>query len=132
MNTRQRYIALFCLLTFGIGSVVAPASHFVYMAISDAYGLMGHSAHTAHDDMGHADMHDTSHVMPLMGAKLAPVDTHALCEYADLFATLLLDVAPEHASVDRFDQPTLLSYTWTAAPPTPTLLTLSARGPPVA
>lgn len=100
------------------------------MALSDAYGLAGHTMHAVPaDDMGMQHDHEA---MPMAGAMLAPVDTHALCQYADLFATLLLDIAPEQTSVARFDQPTQLSLTWTAAPATPALHVFSARGPPVA
>lgn len=131
MQARQRYIALACLLTFGIGSVVAPASHFVYMAISDAYGLGTHTAEATH----HADPpHQHGHHAALMhdgGSLLAPPE-HEGCQYADLFATLLLSTTPEQTSVAPVEQPTALPHTWISVPSTPSIYNLSARGPPVA
>lgn len=131
MQARQRYIALACLLTFGIGSVVAPASHFVYMAISDAYGVMGHTMPTSHHaDHPHQHGHHTT--MLHEGAALLAPPEHEGCQYADLFATLLLSTTPEQASVAPIEQPTSLLHTWISATPAPSIYNLSARGPPMA
>ncbi|MEM8487784.1 MAG: hypothetical protein AAF564_19690 [Bacteroidota bacterium] len=91
MQIRRSQIALLVLLTFVVGSIVAPASHYAYMLFSDVYGVGGHLQHTAHHDVPHhgASHHgaavDGTHDMPVR-ARDAGSD-HFYCEYADLFAT---------------------------------------------
>ncbi len=98
MQSRRSQIALLVLLTFVVGSIVAPASHYAFMLFSDAYGVGGHLQHStehashgsAHDG-AHGSAHHSStpiaspHEMPVQ-ARDAGVD-HFYCEYAALFAT---------------------------------------------
>ncbi len=94
MQSRRSQIALLVLLTFVVGSIVAPASHYAFMLFSDAYGVGGHLQHStehASHDSAHGSAHHSStqraspHEMPVQ-ARDAGVD-HFYCEYAALFAT---------------------------------------------
>ncbi len=83
---RHTRIAVFLLATLVLGGVVAPTSHFVYMALSDAYVPMHHAAHGSADDEA-AGLHPAS----------AP---HAFCTYAALFAHPLPSMLGTRATVD--------------------------------
>lgn len=72
---RHRHIAVFLLATLVLGGVVAPTSHFVYMAASDAYVPMHHGTHAA----------PASDVPTAPGIHAAPAP-HTFCTYAALFA----------------------------------------------
>ena len=66
------------LLTFVVGSQLAPLSHFLFMVVSDYYADLGQqSAHAAH--IHHAP---TKH-----GVNLTEHNSHFECDYFDLFAT---------------------------------------------
>ncbi|GIV62139.1 hypothetical protein GQ464_016920 [Rhodocaloribacter litoris] len=84
---RRRYISFLLLLTFSVGGVLAPASHHLFMAVSEAYVPWRHGDTT--------DSHRAAAPMPMPGedgeAALRPEHpAHAPCEYAALFATLVL------------------------------------------
>ncbi len=93
--------AIVLLTTFVVGSIVAPASHYVFMVFSDAYvwhhaPLSGKNTHPHHP----IPVSDSTNVV-------APND-HLVCDYADLFATF---VATSHPAAETIVKtPQLGSY----------------------
>lgn len=106
MRLKREQIASILLLTFVLGSQFAPLSHYLFMAISDAYppfqesathhqvedeGISRHGEHgIQHTGTQHAGHHapqpKSIDDQPEEGY-LSPVHDHVYCEYADLFAT---------------------------------------------
>ncbi len=87
LSWKRSYRAAILLLTLVVGSVVAPFSHYAYMALSDAFSVV--SAHGHHAHHGDAMAKDAGGVVASHGGALAR-DAAAgpvFCEYADLFAT---------------------------------------------
>ncbi|RMF51436.1 MAG: hypothetical protein D6746_17615 [Bacteroidetes bacterium] len=121
----RRHIATLLLLTFVVGGVLAPASHHLYMAAGEAYGPW-RQAHTTH----HTHHEASSETAPAVAPEHP---SHAPCEYAALFATLLL--AP-HAPV-IFQAPASVGATLPLLSASRYLvireaLPISERGPPAA
>ncbi len=100
MRLKRNQIASFLLLTFVLGSQLAPFSHYLFMAVSDAYPPFQQSeTHPGNEEAGrhvmpeghqHTGHHATqikNTTDPTQGAQLSAVHDHAYCEYADLFAT---------------------------------------------
>lgn len=100
MRLKRDIVALCLLLTFVVGSQLAPLSHYVFMAVSDAYApheeTAGHELETNHASSSshHGSSHDledaeavTEPRLPIEGPAFSSVHDHLLCDYADLFAT---------------------------------------------
>ncbi len=101
MRLKRNQIASILLLIFVSGSQLAPFSHYLFMAISDAYPPFQQSeAHRMGDEgvsrhhMAEGDFHAGHAVSQakevddlVQGPHLFPVHEHVYCEYADLFAT---------------------------------------------
>ena len=126
MRLKRGNIAKLLLLTFVVGSQLAPLSHYLFMAGSDWYAVFTENPeHAAH--MRHASATvDTSNGLH---ANLSAPDDHVICEYADLFATFAAtsiegDASPQHdafeAAVQEIDEP-IVSFksakTQSRAPP---------------
>lgn len=90
------------LATFLAGSIVAPFSHYIFMATSDFHAAMevqttGHEDH--HQPAGHhAPTHHASYGQQALASTQAPF--HYVCEYADLFANF---VASHPDEADHFN-----------------------------
>ena len=104
-----------------LGSIVAPASHYGFMMVSDLYGVGSHMGHGPTDHQHH------SHWIHLNDAGVS----HFECEYADLFATFvaaspatasILDIEPYRQK--HFEAPALALVTLQTSP-------FHQRGPPL-
>ncbi len=121
----RRIRAALLLACFVSGAIFAPASHFVFMAVSSVYMPM--SAHATHaPQYTHApDMEMES------GAALKDSSHHEACTYADLYATLLVHFQPDHPTLiddDRVDTYTVYETDLIIEP---TSSTHPVRGPPL-
>ena len=127
MRRRTPTIALLLLLSFATGAVLAPVSHYAFMAFSDAY-LPMHEAGTM--DHGH---HAMPSAMATAGPQVGiPVDGHVGCDYADLFATFVLDAPPTATSVPHDFAPTIATQVADQVTQHTQVATDAIRGPPVA
>ncbi|MEM1093048.1 MAG: hypothetical protein AAGJ10_00475 [Bacteroidota bacterium] len=138
MKRRLTFGAWLCLLTFSVGSVVAPASHYAFMAIAGAYGYGAHhAAGTAHHG-AHADHHaHHGHHMAMAAPSMEggqidePQAAHEMCEYAALYATQVLAAAPVPITLALPESRTVHAdvpmAVFAAAPPS----THFSRGPPL-
>ncbi len=86
MHHPATHKAWILLLTFVVGGVVAPLSHYLYMEVAVAMtAVPGEDAHAGHHGHG-----ATAHgALPIDGSETwrGAVDPHEFCDYADLFAT---------------------------------------------
>ncbi len=129
MHRNRTILAGLLLAVLTVGSVVAPLSHFVFMAVSDAHAMpstMDAMAHHGHQHGSHAM------AMPVQDGPAwhTEASAHELCTYADLFATPLAGdlSAPLVLLADASASTLLLPPS--AAPHIAALLTEAARGPP--
>lgn len=135
MQMRRSQIALFVLLTFVVGSIVAPASHYAYMLFSDVYGVGGHLQHTAHHPSSHHDashhdeVADSTHAMPVR-ARDAGSD-HFYCEYAELFATFAATGTLAASVLNATPHSELVITSAERNPDVSLLAAFQQRGPPV-
>lgn len=126
-------MALLVLLTFVVGSIVAPASHYAFMLYSDVYGV-GHHQHNTHQD-GHDAGHEAhastaSHNATPVQASDAGVE-HFYCEYAALFATFAATGPVAAPVVDGTPHTGLISATADLHPDFSLPAAFQQRGPPV-
>lgn len=141
MKRRLTFGAWLCLLTFSVGSVVAPASHYAFMAIAGAYGYGGHHGteaadHASHHD--HADHHaHHGHHMAMAAPSMEggqidePQATHEMCEYAALYATQVLASAPAPITLPLPASRTVHADAPMAVFASATPRTRFSRGPPL-
>ncbi len=131
MQIRRSQIALFVLLTFVVGSIMAPASHYAFMLFSDAYGIGAHHAHDSHTHTAsnkHAAMHGHGSYAP----QLVDADEEVYhCEYADLFATFAATGPINAAVADSTPQSGHLGTPTDLGPALSILVAYHQRGPPV-
>jgi len=122
MTTRRHIAALSLLTSVLLGGLIAPLSHFAYMALGDTYAMSEMTAMPAHD---HKQDHSQS------GAALeVAMDAHAECPFAVFFlsqspgftgSTLSVDTPESCTSIFSLSEDTFVSAD---------LLAFSARGPP--
>lgn len=93
MRLRRDIAAAALLLAFVVGSLAAPLSHYLFMALSDAYPPFQeevvHQDSAAHHEApsGHATHHATAPSLLEEGSAFSSAHNHQFCDYADLFAT---------------------------------------------
>ncbi|MEM6646137.1 MAG: hypothetical protein AAF730_07785 [Bacteroidota bacterium] len=143
MKRRLTFGAWLCLLTFSVGSVVAPASHYAFMAIAGAYGYGGHHATEAadhdaapHDGTTDHHAHHGHHVAvatpSVEGGQIdEPQAAHEMCEYAALYATQVLASAPAPITLPRPAAQVALAEVPLAVFGTEAPRTHFSRGPPL-
>ena len=120
MRQTAKHSAYIILLTFVVGSIFAPASHYVYMMFSDLYGVGNHMDHgSGHHEhvMLHAHLNDAG-------------ESHFECEYAALFATFVATGTAAASSLDI--EPIRLNHVEAPvqAPISPQKSPFHQRGPP--
>ncbi|GAB5520800.1 MAG: hypothetical protein RhofKO_30510 [Rhodothermales bacterium] len=136
VTQRLRFGAWLCLLTFSVGSVVAPASHYAFMAIAGAYGYGQHHSAEEHDEPADPHAHHGHHMamaMPSMegGQVDAPQAAHEMCEYAELYATQVLASAPAPLTLPIPESRLALAEAPLVVLPADAPLTHFSRGPPL-
>lgn len=94
MRFKRDIAALSLLFTFVVGSLAAPLSHYLFMALSDAYPpfqeeVAHHQSATHHDEPASHATHHHEAASSLLedGTTYSSAHHHQFCEYADLFAT---------------------------------------------
>ena len=101
MQSRTRNSAYILLLSFIVGGLVAPLSHYAFMALSDVYMDFGQA--------GHAGSMHASHVQDdASGPAFDVIPAHIVCEYSDLFATFASTTIDNH--FEPVDRPVLSVY----------------------
>jgi hypothetical protein len=113
------------------GSLLAPLSHYAFMAWSDAHRPVG--APSAHHGAHHADHHAVHTTPPAAGAVWeAPDEESVLCTYAALFATFAAASVPGVGTTPASDPGVALLSTPILSRSSEGLLAFQSRGPPVA
>lgn len=119
------------LLTFVVGSLFAPASHYAYMLFSEAYGMGGHAEHQMDHQEDMHSMHNSTHVVDVGHLKANDAGKeHIECEYADLFATFAAANLPAASSVEAPALKQVLMEKPVEAPQVLHFSPFNQRGPP--
>ena len=118
--TIRRHIATFSLLaSVLLGGLIAPLSHFAFMAFSDSYAMMDMPAHKLEHESEQRGV----------GLEMA-MDAHAECPFAAFFLSQSPGFEGSTVSVEA---PRVCGYSFSLSESTLVSvdhLTLSARGPP--
>ncbi len=131
MISQAKQSAYILLVTFVVGSLFAPASHYAFMMLHDAYDLDGHHVMVSghHGEMDQATQ--GKHISRAQGAWMYDAGpSHFICEYAALFATFAATEVTTVASLAAPRLQRILAESPTQAPFVHTLVPFSQRGPP--
>jgi hypothetical protein len=124
LRTQRKIAAFFLLTSVLLGGLVAPLSHFAYMAFSDAYAghdMALHDVAVSHASMVHAEGQAVD----------ADSDTeHLECPYAAFFLNQASAVSSDAPGLTQTHSSTCLTVAPASVPHEVSVHILPIRGPP--